>query len=172
MTLHISTGTLKFTTFWGFEKIDQISFNSSTTCMQKFDTNISRTEPPITILGRVEGLRLTDLTNSQREVYRHVISAVPEAGQDDPMNLAAAAVNGVKLEWTFTAKSADSSSPPVFGIRVKNLRFIYAHHKLMENVWYFDKYFGDQVSFFTITTYTYTDTDTQTHRHTPTMITN
>jgi hypothetical protein len=133
LTLHIATGSVQIKSFWGNEATDVISFDSSTTCMQRFDVTTSSN--PLTLLGCVENFKLTDLTDFGRPAYREIISALKTPGQRgrEP--------GGVTLEWTFSGATANRQSPTTFGIRVKGMRFIYAQRKVMENLFYWQKWF-------------------------------
>ncbi|GMI17545.1 hypothetical protein TrLO_g14806 [Triparma laevis f. longispina] len=128
LTLNIATGSVQIKSYWGKDPVDILSFDSSTTCMQKFD-KMAASSAPLTLLGSIENLKLRDLTDYGRQAYKDIIAPCAEN------------VEGVTAEWTFSAASVNRTSPPTFGIRLKGMKFIYAQRKVMENFFYWQKWF-------------------------------
>ncbi|GMH83022.1 hypothetical protein TrST_g613 [Triparma strigata] len=129
LTLNIATGFVQIKSYWGKDPVDVLSFDSSTTCMQKFD-KMAASSAPLTLLGSIENLKLRDLTDYGRQAYKEIIAPCAD-------NLE----GGVTAEWTFSAASVNRTSPPTFGIRLKGMQFIYAQRKVMENFFYWQKWF-------------------------------
>ena len=108
MTLHVATGEVEVESWWGKELVDTVTFDGSTTCMEKFGAGGET--PSISLLGSVEGVRLRDETGIGRECYKDLITPTKEAEE---------AGDGVVLEWTFTGATEQRKEPPVFGVRVR-----------------------------------------------------
>ena len=130
LTLNIATGAVKIQSYWGKDAVDVLSFDSSTTCVQKFDAKMnSVNSTPLTLLGSIENLRLKDLTGYGRQAYADIISPCSTNSEE----------TGVTAEWTFTAASVNRRSPPIFGIRLKGMKFVYAQRKVMENLYFWQQ---------------------------------